>query len=155
ERAARMARTSRHPLAAALARAAGTGPVADGVREIAGAGLECGEGETRERLGNAGFCGADHADFQLWYARGLENPVGFQFQDQIRPDAAQLVGELRRRNIAVEMLSGDNDRIAASIAAEAGIPDWLAGATPEKKAQRLEMLRGQGHRVLMVGDGIN
>lgn len=155
ERAARMARASRHPLAAALARAAGTGPVADGVREIAGAGLECGEGEARERLGSAGFCGADHEDFQLWYACGLQKPIGFKFQDQIRPDAAQLVRELRRRKVAVEMLSGDNERIAASVAAEAGISDWLAGVTPERKAQRLEMLRGQGRRVLMVGDGIN
>ena len=155
ERAARIARASRHPLAMALARAAGMGPVAAGVREIAGSGLECGDGAERERLGNAAWCGASGTDFQLWYRCGSGAPVGFKFRDQLRSDSASVVDELRRRNIQVEMLSGDNPVVAAQIAAEAGIAFWRAGVTPQNKAERLENLRRQGHHVLMVGDGIN
>jgi len=155
ERVARIARVSRHPLAVALAGAAGTGPVAAGVREIAGAGLECGEGAGRERLGNAAWCGASGDDYQLWYQHGPEAPIGFQFKDQLRPDSAKVVRELRRRNIQVEMLSGDNPSVAARIATEAGIHFWRAGVTPQNKAERLQNLRQRGHRVLMVGDGIN
>ncbi len=155
ERAAQIARASRHPLAMALARAAGTGPVAAGVREIAGAGLECGEGAQGERLGSAAWCGTTSTGFQLWYRRGSQAPVGFKFQDQLRSDSAGVVRELRRRNVQVEMLSGDNPAVAAQIAAEAGIAFWRAGVTPQNKAERLESLRRQGHRVLMVGDGIN
>jgi Cu2+-exporting ATPase len=155
ERAAQIARASRHPLAMALARAAGTGPVVADVREIAGSGLECGEGAERERLGSAAWCGASGSGFQLWYRCGSEPPIGFKFQDQLRSDSAEVVRELRRRNVQVEMLSGDNPAVAAQIAAEAGIAFWRAGVTPQNKAERLESLRRQGHRVLMVGDGNN
>jgi Cu2+-exporting ATPase len=153
--AARIARASRHPLAMAVARAAGTGPVAAGVREVAGQGLEYGEGPERERLGSATWCGAGGSDYQLWYRRGAEVPVGLKFQDQLRADSAEVVHELRSRDIQVEMLSGDNPVIAARIATEAGIHFWRAGVTPQNKAERLRSLNRQGHRVLMVGDGIN
>jgi Cu2+-exporting ATPase len=155
EQAARLARTSRHPLAVALAQAAGTGPVEAGVRETAGAGLESGEASNRKRLGSAAWCGADGAGYQLWYRDGQEAPVGFRFEDSIRPDAAQMVHDLRRRGLRVEMLSGDNAQVVAAIAAQAGISNWFAGVGPQYKAQRLQSLREQGHRVLMVGDGIN
>lgn len=155
ERAAQIARASRHPLAMALTRAAGTGPVAAGVREFPGAGLECGEGIEQERLGNAAWCGAGDGDYQLWYRRGSELPVGFSFQDRLRSDSAEVVRELRQRGIQVEMLSGDSPSVAARIAAEAGIHFWRAGVTPQNKADRMQVLHQQGHRVLMVGDGIN
>jgi len=155
ERAARLARASRHPLAMALARAAGTGPVAAGVREIAGSGLEYGEGSERERLGNATWCGADGRDFQLWYRRGTETPIGFKFRDHLRSDSAEVVRQLRQRDIQVEMLSGDNPSVAARIADEAGISFWRAGVTPQNKAKRLQDLQRRGQHVLMVGDGIN
>jgi Cu2+-exporting ATPase len=57
ERAARIARVSRHPLARAIAAAAGDAPAAQDVREEAGAGLESGTGVDVERLGSAPWCG--------------------------------------------------------------------------------------------------
>jgi Cu2+-exporting ATPase len=155
ERAARLARASRHPLAMALARAAGTGPVAAGVREVAGVGLEAGEGAEQERLGSAAWCGAKGDGFQLWYRQGSQAPIGLKFQDHLRCDSAEVVRELRQRDIQVEMLSGDNPTVAARIADEAGIAFWRAGITPPNKAKRLQDLHQAGHRVLMVGDGIN
>lgn len=155
ERAARIARASRHPLARAIAAAAGDGPVAADVRETAGAGLETGTGHDVERLGSASWCGALERDYQLWYRRGMEPPIGFRLQDRLRPDSAALVRSLASRGLKVEMLSGDNADNVRAMAQEVGIASWFAGITPQQKAVRLQVLREQGSRVLMVGDGIN
>ena len=155
ERAARIARASRHPLARAIAAAAGDGPVAADVRETAGAGLETGTGHDDERLGSASWCGALERDYQLWYRRGMEPPIGFHLQDRLRPDSVALVRSLASRGLKVEMLSGDNADNVRAMAQEVGIASWFAGITPQQKAVRLQVLREQGSRVLMVGDGIN
>lgn len=155
ERAARIARASRHPLARAIAAAAGDGPVAADVRETAGAGLETGTGHDVERLGSASWCGALERDYQLWYRRGMEPPIGFHLQDRLRPDSVALVRSLASRGLKVEMLSGDNADNVRAMAQEVGIASWFAGITPQQKAVRLQVLREQGSRILMVGDGIN
>lgn len=155
-RAARLARASRHPLACALAAAAGPGEAANDVREVAGSGLESGAGADLERLGSAGWCGAgDPGAVQLWYRHGLEAPVGFRFEDRIRPDAKALVRDLEAKGLSVEMLTGDVPLIAARIAEEAGIGDWQAQVRPEQKARHLEALAKAHIRTLMVGDGLN
>jgi len=155
QRAASIARASGHPLARAIASAAGDGPVAADVREVAGFGLEAGSGQDVERLGNARWCGALERDYQLWYRRGMDAPVGFQLQDRIRPDSAALVRALCERGLKVEILSGDNAANVRAVAEEVGIASWFQGVTPQQKATRLQVLREQGNRVLMVGDGIN
>jgi Cu2+-exporting ATPase len=157
EAAARLARTSRHPMARALAAAAGPGPAAADVHEVAGAGLEIvAEGKTR-RLGNAAWCGVaqEHQSGELWFRDGTAVPVRFIFRDHIRPETRAAMSELAGRHIALEMLTGDHAQPAARIAAQAGIARWRADVGPTDKAARMAALRQQGHRVLMVGDGLN
>ena len=156
ERAARIARASRHPLAQALALAAGPGPVADHVREVAGFGLERDLNGAVERLGSAAWCGAtDAGSAQLWFRWGDTPAVGLHFRDEVRPQAKALIAALVQRGIPVEMLSGDNAATVGAVAAELGIANWFARVTPQQKAARLTALRQQGRKVLMVGDGIN
>jgi P-type Cu2+ transporter len=155
--AAQIARTSNHPLARALAAAAGEGPAASGVREIPGSGLEADIAGVPQRLGNAVWCGANevaHAS-ELWFRAGSAPPVRFAFNDAIRPDAAKMLAALKSRGIAVEMLTGDHEAPAADLAAQAGIESWQSGIDPKEKAARMEALRAQGRRALMVGDGLN
>jgi Cu2+-exporting ATPase len=57
--------------------------------------------------------------------------------------------------LTVELLSGDSRERVSAAAAEAGIADWTAAATPLSKAGRLQELQTSGRRVLMVGDGLN
>jgi Cu2+-exporting ATPase len=155
-RAAKLARASRHPLACALTAAAGPGEAAGDVREVAGSGLERGAGAELERLGSAGWCGAESPGaVQLWYRRGTEAPAGFRFEDRIRPDARALVRDLQAKGLSVEMLTGDVPLIAASVAQEAGIAAWQAKVRPEQKARHLEALAKANVRALMVGDGLN
>lgn len=155
--AARLARASRHPLARAVARAAGNGPVAPGVRETAGSGLEGELDGVSCRLGSAAWCGAaGTADAsELWFRAGDAAPVRFVFRDQIRAEAVALVKALEARGIAVEMLTGDREAPAQEMARAAGITRWQAGVGPQEKAQRMAALKNQGRRALMVGDGIN
>lgn len=154
--AARLARASQHPLARALAEAAGPGPAGDHVREAPGAGLEAIENGVTYRLGNAAWCGAptQHGT-NLWFRAGDADPVGFRFEDRLRADVRGLVAALTARGLRVEMLTGDTDDVAGAVARETGIGHWRAGVKPADKAARLECLRAEGHRVLMVGDGLN
>lgn len=155
ERAARIARASRHPLARAVAAAAGEGPVAQDVREVAGSGLEAGSGAALERLGSAAWCGVAGGYYQLWYRRDSDVAVGLRLSDKIREDSAALIAALAERGLETEMLSGDNAATTGAVARGVGIADWFAGVTPQGKAARLQALREAGCRVLMVGDGIN
>lgn len=157
EEAARIARASRHPLARALVRAAGEGPVAPGVHEVPGQGLEAETGGAMSRLGRAEWCGAEAVAemSELWFRGGDGEPVRFVFHDDIRPEAREVVAALEARGIAVEMLTGDREAPAAELAAVAGIREWQAGIGPMGKAARMEKLRAEGRHVLMVGDGIN
>jgi heavy metal translocating P-type ATPase len=76
--------------------------------------------------------------------------------DAIRPQAKGLVRALRDAGIDhVVMLTGDNPRAAAAVAAELGINEYFAGLVPEQKVTRIQELRTRFGDVVMVGDGIN
>jgi Cu+-exporting ATPase len=62
---------------------------------------------------------------------------------------------MRRQGLMVVMLTGDNQETAEAIAAEAGIERVFAGVLPAEKADYVKKLQEEGHRVAMVGDGIN
>lgn len=160
EAAAQLARASHHPLAQALARAAGPGPVAANVREVPGQGVEAERPDGLWRLGRGRFVGATgdgeaDAETELWLARPGAAPVRFAFMDTLRADARDTVATLAARNIPAEVLSGDRPGPVAAAAAGVGIARWQAGCTPADKAARLDELAAGGHKVLMVGDGLN
>jgi Cu2+-exporting ATPase len=62
---------------------------------------------------------------------------------------------LRRAGLQTELLSGDRTAVVEAAAAQAGIERWMAGALPAAKIARLDALKGDGRKVLMVGDGLN
>jgi P-type Cu+ transporter len=75
--------------------------------------------------------------------------------DPIRPEAAAAVSHLDAIGIETVLLTGDNERTAAVVAAQLGIRRVLAGVLPEEKAAEVRRLQGQGQQVGMVGDGVN
>ena len=74
--------------------------------------------------------------------------------DTIKADSAQAVKELQNMGIRVVMLTGDNERTAKAIGAQAGVDEVIAGVLPDGKESVIRRLKQQG-RVAMVGDGIN
>ncbi len=75
--------------------------------------------------------------------------------DTLKPEAHEAVAELKRLGLEVAMVTGDNRRTAEAIAGEAGIDRVLADVLPGEKASEIRRLQQAGHRVAMVGDGIN
>ncbi len=75
--------------------------------------------------------------------------------DPIRDTSPQAVRRLRELGLDVVMLTGDNERTARAIAAEAGIERVVAGVLPEGKVEEVKRLQAEGRTVAMVGDGIN
>jgi len=161
--AASLAAASRHPLARALLGAAGPVAARDDVIEKPGQGMRAGD----IRLGSRSFCGIeagvpdDPASTpvgttpELWLTRPRHAAVRFTFDEHPRPDAGPVIRDLLGRGLAVRLLSGDNPASVRRIAERLGIEEWKAGQSPLAKTEVIEALGGAGHRVLMVGDGLN
>ncbi|ANH70152.1 hypothetical protein ABE85_01260 [Mitsuaria sp. 7] len=81
--------------------------------------------------------------------------AAWQVDESLRDGAAAAIAEWHALGLAVELLSGDAPARVEAAAFEAGIAHWRGGARPEDKLQHVTALQSQGHRVLMIGDGIN
>lgn len=159
EDAAKLTRSSRHPLSCALTIAAGKGIVASNVTEETGLGLTAMVDGVEHRLGSADWVGdtdkIDHTGPVLWYRKDGHAPVPFLFQDTLHENAAASIKALKDSGLTMEILSGDTDSAVSALASRLNIEDWTAKATPTSKVARLEELRAGNRNVLMVGDGLN
>ena len=75
--------------------------------------------------------------------------------DTIRPSAKQAVQLLHEAKVQTVMLTGDNHKTAAAVAAQLGIDEVIADVLPEDKARKVQELQAKGRKVAMVGDGVN
>ena len=78
-----------------------------------------------------------------------------ELKDIVKSGIKERFGELRRMGITTIMITGDNKLTAAAIAAEAGVDDFLAEATPEDKLKLIRQYQAEGRLVAMTGDGTN
>lgn len=77
-------------------------------------------------------------------------------EDPLRPEAAEVVKELKKTGITkVVMMTGDSDRIARTIAERVGVDEYYSEVLPEDKAGFVEKEKAAGRKVIMIGDGIN
>ncbi|MDS1138323.1 cation-translocating P-type ATPase [Nitratireductor indicus] len=163
--AASLAVHSRHPFSRAIVRAAagaGAGSAAvqfDTVRELPGLGIEALSGADVWRLGRAGWAldlasDASHESGTVLAHNG-RRLAAFRFDDTLRPDTKAAVDHLRLQGIGLEIMSGDSREQVARVARRLGIQTWEAGVLPGEKLSRLSALSSEGHKTLMVGDGLN
>ena len=157
--------TSSHPLAAAITAAAPDAAAAMDVVEDAGHGITGRVGGTLIRVGNVRWLSPDaltaaademaedgmtvvvvEADGEIAGLIGI--------RDELRPESAETVRLLQDAGIGITMLTGDNERTARVIAAQAGITDVRAERLPADKAAVIEQLAAE-RPTTMVGDGIN
>jgi P-type E1-E2 ATPase len=118
-------------------------------------------------LRDKGVCVAQHIEFEIseQTERGRTTilvandmkPVGLiAIADEIRPQTPMAIAALKSMGIKkVIMLTGDNRKVAKSVAEEIGVDDFEAELLPEQKLQFVETLQKQGRIVGMIGDGIN
>jgi Cu+-exporting ATPase len=83
--------------------------------------------------------------------------AAYEVGDTLRDDSAQAIKTFQSRGIETWLLTGDNEAAAHQIALEVGIPtkNVIATATPERKIAKIEELKANGAKVLMIGDGVN
>ena len=153
--AAALQRDSGHPLAGAFAAGAKPALIAEAVQVIAGLGVQgrC-DGRTY-RLGRADFACAGVDDGAIWLGDGQRALARFTLQDTQRADAAAATCELQRLQLAPELSSGDAEPVVAALAQTLRLQMFRARQSPQDKLARVRELQAQGHRVLMLGDGIN
>ncbi len=173
--AAAIARDSTHPISQALAKISAEKISFDQWREIRGAGIEATvqNAAGTVRLGSLRWfreCGIDsspHDKFIIeWSAHGA-TIIGlavdkhllalFAVRDAVKPNAPEVIKELRQRGLKIFLVTGDNSLTAAGIAAQVRIPpeNVFAEVRPEQKAAFVKKLQDAGERVAFVGDGIN
>jgi P-type Cu2+ transporter len=164
EMAARLALSSRHPLAASFARHAACRVPYTGALETAGQGVHALVDGEEARLGSVTFCGLtdeatrnvtrDVSASLIAFTHAGRRAI-FAVRQSLRPDAVAVTKALQERGLSLLILSGDRPAAVAPVADELGIRQWLAGLTPAEKIAVIERMKSQGHRVLMVGDGLN
>ncbi|WP_214470767.1 heavy metal translocating P-type ATPase [Mesorhizobium sp. dw_380] len=163
--AADMAAHSRHPFSKAIAGFAALDGQHkfDAVTEHPGFGIEATDAGSTWRLGRRGWAG--------WKARtGGEGKHGhggtvltkdgiivatFDFEDALRADAAAAIKRLNDTGVSMQMLSGDTAGACGEVARMLGVDDFVPCLLPSGKVERIETLAKDGHKVLMVGDGLN
>ena len=161
--AASLAVVSRHPYSRAIVAAAKARGIpvvpAPGVEEIAGAGLLTRDAQGVTRLGSARFCEVADETAEggstLWLCTPDGRATALHVTDALRLDAAEVVEKLRDAGYHVEILSGDGHAVVEEAARAVGIARWQAELKPADKITRLDALKAEGRKVLMVGDGLN
>ena len=168
--AAAMARHSLHPVSRALLEAdrqAGTSSdwSAENVLEQSGSGLSARVFEAADpdngremRLGSADFCAVtapSSEDLQVFLSDGEGWLASFSLQEDVRPDAASTVAELKQLGIEVRLLSGDASDAARRVAIKVGIDNFEGKCAPQDKLDFLRRAQVLGSKVAVVGDGLN
>lgn len=163
-------RRSSHPLAkAVVARAAAESidvPEPSAFSVVRGRGVEATIDGQPIRAGNAAYLGengisipspVDDSDGTVVYIAAGSKALGaIHFADPIRPGAREVIERLRATGIKrLIMLTGDNMAIARRIGAELGVDEIEGELLPDAKVAVIKRLQAAGHRVAMVGDGIN
>ncbi|HEX5367949.1 MAG TPA: copper-translocating P-type ATPase [Dehalococcoidia bacterium] len=166
---------SEHPLGRAIVTAAqdhGSLPPASEFQAVAGRGVAAMVEGRRVQVGGPrllseiglGEESLDTPAFQEWRDRGasvlyiivdgnLEGAVALE--DQVRDVSREAIDELHDNHVRTAMITGDAQNVADAVARELGIDEVFAEVLPEHKAEAVKQLQSRGHRVAMVGDGVN
>ena len=166
---------SEHPLGKAIVKhAENTGVEALDIanfKAVSGKGIEASAGGETLRGGKLSFvreaCSVSENDVSFassleeqgktvtYFCRGGKFLGIVAIADTIKEDSASAIARLRAMGIKTLMLTGDNSRTAAAIGKIAGVDGVISELLPEQKANEIKRLQDDGHRVIMVGDGIN
>lgn len=125
------------------------------VREVPGKGIlgmYCGQ---EIRLGRPGWAAPQGAAPGVYLEMPDRPALRFAFSETLRPDARDTILALGQLGLAAEIISGDQSRPVSDLAAKLDIRDWHARMMPSDKLAYLSGLGDQGHKILMVGDGLN
>jgi Cu2+-exporting ATPase len=147
---------SEHPIARAFVSQAPLS-VLDNVTVSPGMGISGSIGADIYRIGSAKFMqqsvGEELRSSRVFLQKNAVLLAAFELDDEIKPDALELISQFKHMQLL--LLSGDNPKNVFHVAELLGIEHWHAQHTPQQKLAKIQDLQQQGHKVLMLGDGIN
>ena len=173
--AATLAHHSLHPVSRALVKAQSShgseSLQLENIQEFAGQGVQATlrtfqaqtntsqPKQVRElRLGSAVFCGLNDTQEDVLHAC-LSDQEGwlatFEFIETLRPEAEATLRALEQMGLHIQVLSGDGQASVNQLASRLGIQNAKGACSPEEKLKQVKWAQSQGHRVAMVGDGLN
>ncbi|MBE5762014.1 MAG: heavy metal translocating P-type ATPase [Clostridiales bacterium] len=168
--AASIEQMSSHPIAKAIVEAAKGAPLyeASEFETLEGRGVSAVIEGRRCLAGNENYMNSLGIDLSAFDASALKEQgktpiflarenraLGFiAVADTLKEDSAKAVSAMKNLNMNVVMLTGDNERTAKAVAAQAGILEVIAGVLPDRKQEEVKRLRANG-RVAFIGDGVN
>ena len=168
--AAALANHSLHPVSRSLVRAMGDKTqnlgALENIQEFAGQGVQAtwrstqtDSGSRKElRLGSAAFCGLPAAQGDVLHAC-LSDQDGwlatFEFAETPRAEAAETLRALEGMGLRIRVLSGDGQASVTQLASRLNIAHAMGACSPEEKLKQVKQEQALGHRVAMVGDGLN
>jgi Cu2+-exporting ATPase len=157
---------SEHPLARAFV-PSGHRHQAEAVRSIPGAGMEGTIDGRRYRIGAAHFVAELRGPVDRTRDESRANSTvvilgddqealaRFELHDEARATARSAITSLADMRVTPQIMSGDSESAVGSLAFECGVQEYRARCTPEQKLTHLQTMQAIGHRVAMVGDGVN
>lgn len=166
--AAALEARSEHPIAQAIAGASGSDLVVTDFRNLAGRGvigqvegseMRVGRRTLFDEVPSSVHDAATEAEAAgstaVLAGRGAIAEAVLIVTDRIKDTSADAIAALHQQGLSVTMLTGDNQRTADTVGAAVGVDRVIAEVLPEDKAAEIRRLQAEGHRVAMVGDGIN
>ena len=163
---ASLGRGSEHPVSRILTLHGGQVLDVEQLRARPGLGMQGEIGGAVYRLGNANFVAelvGDEPPALPQGVRGTQVYLGcdsgwlarFELHDRLREDAGAAISRLKALGLRPHIFSGDVPDAVAAVAQELDIADWHGGMRPDDKLARVRELQAAGHKVVMIGDGVN
>lgn len=150
---------SKHPLSLAITKGFNDKPLKIEVDELKGQGLACRYKSYNIKLGSRKFCevtdDAKDDHLELWFKFGAKKLKRLIFKDELKADAKDMIKWMGKKMFQTYLLSGDRKFVVARVASKLGISNFKSEVTPKEKYKYLDDLAKVGHKVLMVGDGLN
>jgi Cu+-exporting ATPase len=172
-----LAKNSEHPLSKAVVKSANEKNITlqsvSDFKEIKGKGIlaVCSEHKTPIMLGNIKLLEDNNLDTSWAQKIIADNNLGIGTRlfvvhngevigaliiaDEIRDEAKEIIRKLKKRNLKVAMITGDNQKTAEAVAKELEVDKVLAEVLPSEKSAEIKKLQEKGEKVIFVGDGIN
>ncbi|MBU6338968.1 MAG: cadmium-translocating P-type ATPase [Rickettsiales bacterium] len=162
--AASLSSKSKHPISMALMQSYDGNLEELRIQENKGFGLYSEFQEKILKLGRKDFCQIKNdvildeltnENYLISFMKFGDDELVFLFSDQIKEDAKLVVAELKNLGKKIILLSGDIEKNVRNAANKTGIAEYYYEQTPLSKAEFLQNLKSQNHKILMIGDGIN
>ncbi|HMA83646.1 MAG TPA: HAD-IC family P-type ATPase, partial [Candidatus Thermoplasmatota archaeon] len=171
EIAASLEKQSEHPIAKAIINKAKEKNVkledVSDFENITGEGIKGKIEENTIKVVSPGYLKKEKIDFDKSYLSELkhdtivfillnENPIGIiTLSDKIRKTAVDAINQLKKNNIKVWMLTGDNEQSAKQVSEELQLDGYIAGILPDEKQEKVKEFQSNDYFVAMTGDGVN